>query len=267
MAASQLPDQPKKLWLDHLPPSVKKALEPLTPYERRFVQLYCGPYHGNGAAAMQALRRKMQPRKNTGKKKQSKLKGIKEVSYATAASMASQMLMKPHIRLAVHSWMESFAMSAAEVTYKIADLANTTIMPFTSLQPQGRRSKRTGQPHSWVPVLKVDDPEQWYANVHRIKRIRTHGKTGKIIDMELHDSFAAQKELAKILKLTSDQPILAVQMIFQQLSDDDVLAELKRAHDEISRGKFGEDFRGKLPAGGPIEVVEPKKEEDSDEDE
>ena len=54
MAAN--PTEPRKTWLTHLPPSVQKALDDLTVFERRFVQLYCGETHGNGTLAMQLLR-------------------------------------------------------------------------------------------------------------------------------------------------------------------------------------------------------------------
>lgn len=261
MAASLTPE-PRRTWLDQLPPAVRAALEPLTPYERKFVQLYCGDCHGNQTAAVQKLRTKIQPRKRSGGGRAA-TKGLKHVSYATAASMGSQLLMRPHVRIAVNAWMEAFAMTAAEVTYRIAQKANANVGPFVQLQPEfGRKRKgsKKGAPiKGYVPVLKVQSPEDWYANLHLIKEIEAHPKTGKIIGLKLHDSFAADKELAKILKLTSPDPILALTLVFQQLSDQQVLDELMRAQDEVTRSRHGADGPRVLPAGEPVLIVDKKE--------
>jgi hypothetical protein len=261
MAAPNIIEQPKlPRWLTHLPPSVKKALEALSPYERKFVQLYCGDCHGNGVAAMQALRSRQlakqvaknmkprTPRKGGKPAPAGSKKGIAPMTYSTAASKASQILMRPHVRMAVNAWMEAFAMSAAEVTAKIGDLAHANMAPFLV------RKFVRGKP---VMVLQANDHEAWQSHIHWVKKIETSGKTGQIISMELHDAFAAQKEIGKILKLTSDQPILALNLHFQQLSDDEVLAELGRAHAEIAEGKHGEDAAQRMLLGQPVAVVEP----------
>lgn len=265
MAANPDPAEPKRTWLDHLPPSVKAALEALTPYERRFVQLYCGPCRGNQTLAAQELRRTAKSRKKGNHGKQIK-RHVAPVSYQTAASIGSQMLMRPHVRAAVNAWMDAMALSAAEVTFKIADLADASMAPFVQLVPEfGRKRKGSKSPapiKGWSPTLKLASDMDWHQHQHWIKKVRTHGKTGKIIELELHDRFAAAKELAKILKLTSDQPILALNLHFQQLSDDQVLHELKRAYAEIAEARHGEGDPRALPPG-PVVVVEPDDDADA----
>ena len=238
-------------WLQQLPHAVAKALEPLSPYERKFVQLYCGDCHGNGVLAVQILRSKrienLGRKLQSGKRAPAGKKLVKQVSYSVAASTASMMLRRPHIRLAVNSWMEAFALSAAEVTSKIADLCYANMSPFVSIQSVGRGKKK-----KLVPMLSVHDEQAWHAHQHWIKEVETD-KRGKITRLVLHDAFAAQREAAKILKVTSDQqPAMQLTMHFLGLSDDEVLEELARAHAEVAAERYEEQTK---LVGSPVAVI------------
>lgn len=191
-----------------------RALLACTPQEQKFVMNYVGKARGNATLAAQ-------------------LAGIGG-GYSAQASRASIMLRAPHVRKAVEAWMEAYAMSAIELTWRVKDMTYANVGPFTQWQSDG------------TPIIKAPDEETWEAHKHWIKSIKCDPKTGKVIDLELHDPMVAQRELAKILKLYSDAPIIALAVYARQLSDEELLQQIAEA-----RAKDGEVFPPSSPQSLP----------------
>lgn len=208
--------------LSHLPSNVQKTLAPLSILTRNFVMAYVGEARGNGTLA-------------------AKLAGIVSTSTSTLASRACIMLQDPLVRAAIDAWMQAFAMTASELTASITDLVAANMGPFIKWNADGSLE------------VKVPTDDDWEAHKHWIKELETDPKSGKVVRIQLHDSMGARRELAKILKLYSDQPIFQLHLHLQQMTDDQLLAELESARAEEGGGPGG---RG-LPPGGPISVTEP----------
>ncbi len=215
---------PKTL-LDRYPTQVAEALAPLTINQRRFVVMYCSDCRGNAVLAA----------KRAGL-------GTKKASYISLASNASTLLQMPAIRRAVEAWMQAFAYTAAEVTWRIKDMADINPSPFFEVNAEGQL------------VLKQKmDADDWDAFNHWVKEIEVDAKTGRVTRLVLHDRMIAHRELAKILKLYSDQPIFAFNLYLQQMSDDQLMTELMSARSEeaMMTGRVA----ASLPSGGPVAVV------------
>lgn len=186
---SQLPKE--------LPVMVKSALAECTPTQQRFIVKYCGEARGNGALA-------------------AKLAGVgRSGGYMMYASRASQMLKEPKVRMAVDAWMTAYAMSAAELTYMLGDLARCNVGPFVELQKNGTLK------------VKLQNSGVWEAYQHWVKSVEADPKTGRVTRIHLHDPLAAMRELAKIMKLYSDAPIFNFYLLLQQMRDEELLAELE----------------------------------------
>lgn len=165
-------------------------------------------------------------------------------TYATQAAVGCRFMGDLRVRAAVEAWMEAFAMSAALLTASITDMAEANLGPFVEWQEDKSL------------LIKVPTAEEWEAHKHWVKEIEVDPKSGKVTRLTLHDSLAAKRDLAKILKLYSDAPINVgtLNVTLQRMSDEELLAELERV-----RGG-GEEER--LPStatrliGPPIQVVE-----------
>jgi phage terminase small subunit len=178
-----------------LPESVQKALAACTPAQQRFVIEYCSRARGNGQLAAQ-------------------LAGIRG-SYSTRASVASQYLSNPAVQAARDAWMSAYAMSAAEVTGRLADLARASMEPFVEVGPGG------------VLRLRKQDDASWGAFAHWVRAVDVDPDTGRVTRVILHDALRATDLLAKIMKLYDDR--LVLQVFFQSMSDEALLEELRKA--------------------------------------
>lgn len=194
--------------LSRLPTNVREAFTPLKPIERRFVVCYCSSARGNATlAARQAG--VIDRTGNTG----------------TFGSRTSALMYNPDVRRAIEAWMEAYALSAVELTYQLKDLAEVNLGPFVMRDELGNLVVRT-----------VSDDE-WQAHKHWIKEIECSAKTGRVTRVVLHDALAARKELARILKLHTDQPIIALNLYLRGLTDEAILAKLMEiASTESRRG-------------------------------
>lgn len=192
--------------MKRLPPAVQEAMRDLTPVEQRFVMAFCGEARGNGTLA-------------------AKLAGVKGVK-STLAVRASQLLREPHIRNARDVWMEHFALGPAEVTAALSDLAGCHLGPFLERDPADGTIK-----------IKVPDDAAWETFRHWIKGVEVDPKSGEVTKIQIHDRLAALRELAKILKLYSDAPQWSLQVYYNSLSDEEVLAEWEEAK-KRTRGRI-----------------------------
>lgn len=203
--------------LDALPPVVRDSLMRCTPLERRFVMAYCSRAAGNGQLAV-------------------KLAGNKS-EYGTRASLASQLLRQETVRAAVDAWMTTFALGAAEITARIADMARSNLEPFLEIEPQvttkkGRGKKATSTTTGGGIKLRAQTDESWARHAHWIKNVEVDPKSGRITKLQVHDPLKALDLMAKILKLYSDAPQVNLFLYLQSLSDDDLLGEYERAVQE-----------------------------------
>ncbi len=203
--------------LDALPPVVRDSLLRCTPLQRRFVMAYCGRAAGNGQLAV-------------------KLSGNKS-DYGTRASLSSQLLREEPVRAAIDAWMTTFALGAAEITARIADLARSNLEPFLEIT-QGtpptkkRKGKKASAGTRGGIKLREQSDESWARHAHWIKSVKVDAKTGHITDLQVHDPLKALDLMAKILKLYSDAPQVNLFLYLQSLSDDDLLGEYERAIQE-----------------------------------
>lgn len=195
----KVPTLPKEY--QGLPTKVQARLLPLNTKERLFVIAYCGKARGNATLASQ-------------------LAGVGQ-TYATNASQGSMLLQSPPVRAAIDAWMDAFAVSAAQVTAGIADLAQANVGPFLEYNVGTQQL-----------TVKVPDAETWESHKHWVKSVRADAETGRVVHLEVHDALAARRELAKILKLYSDAPIFHFHLHLQQMTDDELLAQLAQAHEQ-----------------------------------
>lgn len=187
-----------------LPMAVQETLKALTPLERRFVVEYCGRARGNGTLA-------------------ATLAGVKG-KKPTIATRASQIRHEPQVSAAIEAWMSAHALGATELTAKLVDLAEVNPGPFVELQKDGTLK------------VKLLDEQVWIAHKHWIKQLEVDPKTGQVTRLILHDSTAALRELAKILKLYSEAPTVNFNVYLQQLSDEELMKEWEEARAAIASG-------------------------------
>lgn len=180
--------------LRDLPKAVVEALDGLQPKLQRFVAAYCGEAHGNGALA-------------------AKIAGCPPTA---APQQAHDFLTRPQVRAAVDAWMTAYAMSAAELTHRIGDLAEANVGPFVTHDPATNE------------LFYQVTPDNWERYKHWIKEMDFNSK-GKVTRLVLHDVQRAQATLAKILKLFSDAPIVNLTLYLAKLSDADLMKELQTA--------------------------------------
>ena len=213
--------------LKDLPPVVRESLLRCTPQERRFVVAYCGRAAGNGTLAV-------------------KLAGGKG-DYGSRAALASALIRKEAVRVAIDAWMTTFATSGAEVTTAIADMARCSLEPFLEIEPIRRTTKvargTRGKPGKSTVVetgggvrLRKQTDESWARHAHWIKTIKCDPKTGRVTDLQVHDRLKALEMQAKVLKLYTDAPQINNFMYMQSLSDDDLLKEYEQAWREAGLG-------------------------------
>lgn len=201
----------------HLPERVRTALQPCTVSERKFVLAYVGEARGNGALAVQLA------------------KLTKTTQHVTTRSArANQFLQVPHVRRAIDVWFETFGITAAQLTAALADLASAHLGPFVTWDPVTKGLK-----------VEVPDAQTWEAHRHWLKSVKVDKKTGMVTDIELHDTVSPKRELAKILKLYSDAPIMNAHFHYHQMTDAELLAEW----DEVQRIR-------QLEAAGEVQPVD-----------
>ena len=201
--------------LKGLPKTVQTALRDLPPKQQLFVMAYCGEARGNGSLA-------------------ARLAG-----YTQAASgfQSWQLLTMPQVRVAIDTWMDEFAMSAAELTARIADLALANPGPFAEVIEEvvgkGKNAKTTR-------VLRYDiTPENWARYQHWVRAIEVDGRTGRVTKLLLHDAQRAMETLAKIRKLFNDAPQINLMVYLEKLSDEDLLKQLDEARAALRTTALG----------------------------
>jgi len=201
--------------LDTLPPSVKTALEACSPLQQSFVTMFCSPapYGARGNATLAA-----------------KMAGVSG-TYSKIASMASQWRREPQVRKAIEAWMGAFAKTGIELTQELADMSECNLGPFLTKDKKGNR----------VLKLPADDAE-WEAHKHWIKAVDVD-RSGRVTRLVLHDALAAKREMAKILKLYIDQPPINLNVILSRMSDDELVAQWKKARLDAP------DNKGDQPTG------------------
>lgn len=177
-----------------LPAPAATALAGLKLVQRKFVVSYCE--HGNGVLAA----------------KQAGVKG----TYWSQAAAASKWLKEPKIRAAVETWLTTFAMTAAEVTAGLADLARAHLGAFVAPNAEGQLNLR--------PLTE----DEWAAHRHWIRSVDADPETGRVTRIVLHDALRARDLLAKALKLYGDAPIVNLFFV-RQMSDEQLLADLEEA--------------------------------------
>ena len=184
-----------------MPPTVKEALAACTPVQRRFVVNYCGPARANGTLA-------------------AKLAGITG-KYNTIASQASHLLRDERVRKAIEGWMVAYATTPAQLTASLQDLSEANLGPFVEVQANGSL------------VVKLPSADVWHAYKHWIKSAECDPKTGRVTHLTLHDPLVAKRELAKILKLYSDAPVVNLSMYLAKLSNDELIRQYEEANKAI----------------------------------
>lgn len=193
MAATTLQRLPKAY--ESLPPKVQEALRPLSVQHRKIVEAYVGPARGNARLACE-------------------LAGIQRSNPNAFYILAHRILNKPEVKAAVQAWLEAYSMPATEVTARITDYAHINAAVFYEVDPTSGKLK----------LKDKFDPVTWQACAHWVKAIKTDEK-GNVIDLQLHSSFDALKELARIHKLIGpeQQALLAVHVHLSKLSDAEIL--------------------------------------------
>ena len=231
------------------PKPVAEALGPLTVNERRFVIAYCSECRGNATLSVQRA-----GLTNEGQ------------SYMARAVRGSQLLQQTNIRRAVEAWMQAYAMTAVEATWRVKDMADINPAPFFEITPPTpAQNGNQADPGGQLRFKERIDPEDWEAFNHWIKVLEMDPKTGRVTRIELHDRQVAQREINKILKLYSEQPMFSFNLFLQQLSDDQLLRELSQLRSEEPGSDEGEAppqvgskrRPPRLPSGAPVAVVDP----------
>lgn len=197
-----------------LPSRVQQTFASLKHSERLFVYYYTGQARGNVVLAARLAKLAKATRGRSGK--------VSEATYQTLSSLGCQLMLKPQVRAAIDAWYESFNISAATVTASIADMASINMGPFVQYDAATEGLK-----------VKVPDEDTWLAHQHWVKRVKMDPETGNVVDLELHDSLAAKRDLAKILRLTSDAPIIGLFLTVQQMTDEEILRELAQSSGQL----------------------------------
>jgi hypothetical protein len=177
-----------------LPDSVKATLLPLNPKQQRFVIAYCGDEaFGNGSAA-------------------ARLAGY---SAKSAYTTQNELLRNPKVRAAVDAWFATYAMSATELTARVADLAKVDAGAFLRYEKKTKSvvfdGKRLSMFSRWIKSFECDPV------------------TGRITKLVPHDPQRAHQTLAKILQLFTDGPQFVFRLQARRASDNEVLAKLEEA--------------------------------------
>jgi hypothetical protein len=102
-------------------------------------------------------------------------------------------------------------------------------------------------------VVRTVSDDEWQAHKHWIKEIECSAKTGRVTRVVLHDALAARKELARILKLHTDQPIIALNLYLRGLTDEQILSKLFEIASTESRR--GPPVGVPMPKTAPVEGV------------
>lgn len=219
-----------------LPPRVQAALRKLTFMEQQFVVAYCTQARGNGTLAIQLIG--------------------KVGSYAMQASIASTMLHTLKVRSAIDEWMDAFAMTAAQVTSAVRDLAEANMGPFVKWDSTTKQLQ-----------VRVPDEPTWEAHKHWIKSIQCNEK-GKVTEIQLHDRQAALREMSKILKLYSEAPIIGFHFHLTRMTDEELVRELELMEGTDDDGKERpQATRKALPPAAIPEAEAEVLDEEPDEEE
>lgn len=175
-----------------LPDPVAEALAPLTPAERKFVIAYCTKALGNATRAAAIA---------TG-----------ATTHRGQRSRGGKLVHKPAVRHAIGVWMEHDALTAGEVMGRLSDIATASLAPFLEDAPHLR-------------FKPARDPV-WLAHEHWIRKLE-FTDDGRVKTVELHDSHGALRDMAKVLKLFSDAPVVALHLHVQHLSDDELIQRMR----------------------------------------
>lgn len=203
---------------------------------------YCGEARGNASLAL-------------------KLSGFQDrKTDSSISSYGSQLARDPAIRKAIEAFMQAFAMSAAEVTWNIRDLCDVSPEPFFEVSaPTLDKEGVVTDPGGKLTLKSTFDVDDWAKYARWVKAIQVDPKTNQVTHIELHDRAAALRDLAKILRLFTDQPIYAFNLYVNQMSDEELLREIMTARAEED-GSIGDERKALKP--GEIEVPPPPKQEE-----
>lgn len=190
----------KDLSKEDLPPKVKQALEPLSVDERRFAVAFC-ECRGNRALAVVAA-------------------GIRKAtdSFPNRASIGTRLARRPEVRSAINALLEQESLTGVEIVAAIKDTAEITPFPFYEVTTEGK-----------LKLKQKLTQDEWERYAHWVKEIRTD-EDGNVIELKMHDSYAAKRDLAKIKQLFTDAPVVNLQMYFSGMSDEQLMADLEEVH-------------------------------------
>lgn len=168
----------------------------LSPLEARFVDAYCGKANCNATEAAEAA-------------------GYNCTSRGSFSALGSTVLARPHVRAAVQERFAREAASAEEVVKRMTADARISAAAFIKFDTDGK------------PQLNLTQESlEMYGTL--IKEIDVDPETGRIFKVRLNDSQAARRDLAKILRLFSDGPVINL-MDLQNMTDDDLVKQLDAA--------------------------------------
>lgn len=194
-----------------LPIGVQSAMRPLALKQQRFVAAYCGEARGNASLA-------------------ARIAGYTEKS---CAFHGSAQLRDPQVRKAVEAWMTEFAMSAVELTARIAELAQVTPGPFIKVQ----KVKGADGKEQEVAALNIT-AENWARYQHWVRALEVDPATGNVTRLHLHNAQQAQATLAKILKLFSDAPQVTLNVYYEKLSNEELVEQIEAARAMARSGVY-----------------------------
>jgi len=180
--------------------------------QAQFVLYYCGVAKGNGTKA-------------------AKLAGYQCKDDPAFAVQASHLLSNPKVRVAVERRFKDLTMGAEEVLKRISDDARLDIAPLIVFDDNGN------------PKTKLT-PEALEEFGTLIKEIQTDPLTGRVTRIKLNDSQAARRDLARILQLYHDGPVVNVN-VYHQMTDDELREQLEAARRRVVAPRmFGKEGDG-----------------------
>lgn len=173
----------------------------LTILEYNFVVEYCGRANGNATRAAELAGC-----------------GGPNATRNSLQVTGSQMLKRPKVRKAVTMRWEELSAPSEEIIKRMTDDARIDVAPLLKIEKDG------------VYLNLTPENIEEYSGV--IREIEVDPETKKVLRVKLNDAQGARRDLARIRRLYSDQPIVNV-FNLQDLSNDELRKRL-----EIMRQKM-----------------------------
>ncbi len=178
-----------------------EELDGLTGKRARFVLYYCGPANCNGTQA------------------------AKDAGFAPGASRlthqvtASRLLRDPKIKAAILKRFNDLTASGEEIMRRMTADARMSLEGMVTFDADGVASIRLTP-----AILKV------YGTL--IKEFELDEK-GRVVKVKLNDSQAARRDIARVLQLFHDNPVINIYNL-QELSNEEVAQRLVSARDRMT---------------------------------